>query len=261
MSLDGPSPARGKTPNGSVTATVARHGLPGKMADDDLVCPPPVSACDHPDAVWLYVRFTLSYRDVEDLLAERGIDVSYETVRRWVLKFGPWFARELRRRRPRPTSRWHLDEMAVMIAGRQFWLWRAVDDEGEVLDLLVQRRRDKAAAVKLMRKLLKKQGFAPAVLVTDKLRSYGAAKSEIGLSACHEQGLRKNNRAENSHQPTRRRERKMQRFKSPGSAQCFLSVHAAVQNTFNVQRHLISRRTLRVLRDEAFRTWRAATAA
>ena len=105
-------------------------------------------------AVWLYVRFTLSYRDVEDLLAERGLDVSYETVRRWVLKFGPLFARELRRRRPRPTSRWHLDEMAVMIAGTQFWLWCAVDDEGEVLDLLVQRRRDKAAAVKLMRKAL-----------------------------------------------------------------------------------------------------------
>jgi putative transposase len=110
-------------------------------------------------AVWLYVRFTLSYRDVEDLLAERGLDVSYETVRRWVLKFGPLFARELRRRRPRPTSKWHLDEMAVMIAGTQFWLWRAVDDEGEVLDLLVQRRRDKAAAVKLMRKVLKKQGL------------------------------------------------------------------------------------------------------
>ena len=164
-------------------------------------------------AVWLYVRFTLSYRDVEDLLAERGLDVSYETVRRWVLKFGPLFARELRRRRPRPTSQWHLDEMAVMIAGRQFWLWRAVDDEGEVLDLLVQRRRDKAAAVKPMRKLLNKQGFAPDVLVTDKLRSYRAAKSEIGLSARQEQGLRKNNRAENSHQPTRRRERKMQRFK------------------------------------------------
>jgi transposase-like protein len=109
-------------------------------------------------AVWLYVRFTLSYRDVEDLLAERGLDVSYETVRRWVLKFGPLFARELRRRRPRPTSRWHLDQMAVTIAGWQFWLWRAVDDEGEVLDLLVQRRRDKAAAVKLLRKLLKKQG-------------------------------------------------------------------------------------------------------
>src|SRR5580693_9435569 len=210
-------------------------------------------------AVWV-IRLTLSYRDVEDLLAERGLDVSCETVRRWVLRFGPLFARELRRRRPRPTSRWHLDEMALMIAGRQFWLWRAVDDEGE-LDLLVQRRRDKVAAVKLMRKLLKKQGFAPDVLVTDRLRSYGAAKAEIGLSARHERGLRKNNRAENSHHPTRRRERKMQRFKSPGSAQRFLSVHAVVQNTFNVQRHLTSRDTLRVLRDEAFRTWEAATAA
>ena len=132
-------------------------------------------------AVWLYVRFTLSYRDVEDLLAERGLDVSYETVRRWVLKFGPLFARELRRRRPRPTSQWHLDEMAVVVAGRQFWLWRAVDDEGEVLDLLVQRRRDKAAAVKLMRKLLKKQGFAPDVLVTDKLRSTAPQRPK---SAC-----------------------------------------------------------------------------
>ena len=128
---------------------------------------------------------------------------------------------ELRRRRPRPSSRWHLDEMAVIIGGRQFWLWRAVDDESEVLDLLVQRRRDKAAAVKLMRKLLKKQGFAPAVLITDKLRSYGAAKSEMRLCARHEQGLRKNNRAENSHLPVRRRDRKMQRFKSPGSAQRF----------------------------------------
>ena len=140
--------------------------------------------------MWLYVRFTLSFRDVEDLLAERGLDVSYETVRRWVLKFGPLFARELRRRRSRPTSQWHLDEMAVMIAGRQFWLWRAVDDEGEVLDLLVQRRRDKADAVKLMRKLLKKQGLAPDVLVTDRLRSYGAAKATIGLSARHERGWR-----------------------------------------------------------------------
>src|ERR1700727_442524 len=206
-------------------------------------------------AVWLYVRFTLSYRDVEDLLAERGVDVSYETVRRWVLKFGLLFARELRRRRPRPTPRWHLDEMAVTIAGPQFWLWRAVDDEGEVLDLLVQRRRDKAAAMKLMRKLLKKQGFAPDVLVTDKLRSYGAAKSEIGLSARHEQGLHANNRADNSHQPTRRRERKMQRFKSPGSAQRFLSTPAAVYNAFNVQRHLASRHTHQKLRSEAMNAW------
>src|SRR5271154_5085919 len=141
-------------------------------------------------AVWLYVRFTLSFRDVEDLLAERGLDISYEPVRRWVLKFGPMFARELRRRRHRPTSKWHLDEMAVLIGGKRFWLWRAVDDEGEVLDLLVQPRRDKNAAVKLMRKLLKKQGFAPDVLVTDRLRSYGAARVTLGLTARHEQGLR-----------------------------------------------------------------------
>src|SRR5271154_4945160 len=153
-------------------------------------------------AVWLYFRFTLSFRDVEDLLAERGVDVSYETVRRWVLKFGPLFARELRRRRHRPTSCWHLDEMAVLIAGRRFWLWRAVDDEGEVLDLLVQRRRDTRAAAKLMRKLLKKQGFAPETLVTDRLRSYRAAKTQLGLSARHEQGLRQN-RAQNSHLPVR----------------------------------------------------------
>ena len=212
-------------------------------------------------AVWLYLRFTLSFRDVEDLLAERGLDVSYETVRRWVLKFGPLFAQELRRRRHRPTSQWHLDERAVRIGGRQFWLWRAVDDEGEVLDLLVQRRRDAKAAAKLMRKLLKKQGFAPKTLVTDRLRSYGAAKPQLGLSARHEQGLRKNNRAENSHLPVRRRERKMQRFKSPGSAQRFPSVHASVQNAFNVQRHLVSRNTLRILRGEALQNWRAATAA
>jgi putative transposase len=181
-------------------------------------------------------------------------------ARRWIFKFGPLFARELARRRPRPTARWHLDEIAVTISGKPFWLWRAVDDEGEVLDLLVQRRRNTAAAVKLMRKLLKKQGFAPDLLVTDKLRSYGAAKSELGLSARHEQGLRRNNRAENSHLPVRRRERKMQRFKSPGSAQRFLSVHAAIYNTF-IQRHLTSRCALRVLRDEAFLTWQAATSA
>ena len=132
---------------------------------------------------------------------------------------------------------------------------------GEVLDLLVQRGRNKAAAIKLMRKLLKKQGFAPKVLVTDKLRSYSAAKSELGLSACHEQGLRTNNRAANSHQRVRRCEHKMQRFKSPGSAQRFLSVHAAVYNNFNLQRHLTTRNTLRVLRGEAFQSWRAATAA
>src|SRR3712207_5785277 len=150
--------------------------------------------------------------------------------------------------------------MAVRIAGERMYLWRAVDDEGEVLDVLVQRRRDKAAARKLMRKLLRKQGFAPVMVTTDKLRSYGAAFTGIGLTARHEQGLRQNNRAEVSHQPIRRRERKMQRFKSPGSAQRFVSMHSAVHNTFNVQRHLISRRTLRAFRAEAMAQWRAATA-
>src|SRR4051794_32289522 len=144
-------------------------------------------------AVWLYLRFTLSYRDVEELLAGRGISVAYENVRRWVLKFGPKFARNIRRLRPRPTRTWHLDEMVVSIQGRRMYLWRAVDSEGEVLDLLVQPWRDKAAALKLLRKLIKKQGYAPALLVTDKLRSYAAAHRELGLSARHEQGLRWNN--------------------------------------------------------------------
>src|SRR5689334_10918939 len=190
-------------------------------------------------AIWLYLRFTLSYRDVEELLAERGIEISYETVRRWVLKFGPVIARRLRRRRPQPSDRWHLDEMVVRIAGKRMYLWRAVDHEGEVLDILVQRRRDSRAALRLMRKLLKKQGFAPKLLVTDKLRSYASAFRRLGLTCPHQQGLRKNNRAENSHQVVRRREHKLQRFKSARSAQCFLSMHAAVHNTFNFQRHLV----------------------
>jgi putative transposase len=210
-------------------------------------------------AIWLYLRFTLSYRDVEELLAERGLDVSYETVRRWVLKFGPAFARNLRRLRPRPADTWHLDEMVVSIQGRRMYLWRAVDSEGEILDLLVQPRRDKAAALRLMRKLVRKQGYAPRVLVTDKLQSYGAARRDLGLSARHEQGLRRNNRAENSHQMVRRRERKMQRFKSARSAQRFLSIQAPVHNIFNLQRHLLSRSTLRLFRAEAAHAWRAAT--
>jgi transposase-like protein len=164
-------------------------------------------------AIWLYLRFTLSYRDVEELLAERGLDISYETVRCWVLKFGPTIARRLRQRRPRPSDRWHLDEMVIRIAGVRMYLWRAVDHEGEVLDMLVQRRRDTRAALRLMRKLLKKQGFPPKLLVTDKLRSYASAFRQLGLSCPHEQGIRRNNRAENSHQPVRRRERKVQRFK------------------------------------------------
>ena len=212
-------------------------------------------------AVWLYLRFGLSYRDIEDLLAERGLDISYETVRRWVAKFGPRFARELRRRRPRPSGRWHLDEMVLTIAGKRVWLWRAVDSEGEVLDLLVQSRPNTVAAIRLMRKLLRKQRFTPEVIITDRLRSYGAAIRELGLSTRHEQGQRQNNRTENSQQPTRRRERRMQRFKSPGSAQRFLSTHAAVYNNFNLERHLISRKSLKSLRAAAMNEWRGSTAA
>ena len=206
--------------------------------------------------VWLYCRFSLSFRDVEDLLAERGLDISYETVRRWVLKFGRKYAHQLRRFRPRPDDRWHLDEMFVTIRGKRMYLWRAVDSEGEVLDFLIQPKRDKKAALKLMRRLFKRQGFVPKWIVTDKLRSYGAALRDLGLSRRHETGGRKNNRAENSHQPVRRRERKMQRFKSPGSAQRFLSIHAAVYNHFNTQRHLVSRKSHRLFRLAAIASWR-----
>ena len=155
-------------------------------------------------AVWLYFRFALSYRDVEDMLAERGIDVSYETVRRWAQKFGTIIARKLRRGRPRPDGRWHLDEVFVSINGRHLYVWRAVDSEGEVLDIPVQPRRDRKAAFKLMRKLLKKQGIIPATIVTDKLGSYGSALRELGVAWLHDTGRWKNNWAENSHQPLRR---------------------------------------------------------
>src|ERR1700730_11899968 len=212
-------------------------------------------------AIWLYLRFTLSFRDVEDVLAERGIAVSYETIRRWVNHFGPIIAADLRKRRPRPHSIWHMDEVYLKIGGRMVYLWRAVDAEGEVLDVLVQSKRNKHAAMKLMRKLLRKYGFVPGQLVTDDLRSYGAAAHELGIANRRERGRWKNNRAENSHQPTRRRERKMQRFKSPGSAQKFLSTHAAVYNVFNVQRHLTSAQTHRAFRATAMNTWRTAVAA
>ncbi|MGA2488150.1 MAG: IS6 family transposase [Roseiarcus sp.] len=212
-------------------------------------------------AIWLYLRFTLSLRDVEDLLAERAIGVSYETVRRWVTHFGPLIAADLRKRRPKPHTTWHLDEVYLKIDGRMLYLWRAVDAEGEVLDVLVQSKRNEHAALKLMRKLLKKYAFVPERLVTDDLRSYGAAVRDLRIESRHERGRWKNNRVENSHQPTRRRERKMQRLKSAGSPQKFLSIHAAVYNTFNVQRHLASAQTHRTLRAVAMSTWREAVAA
>ena len=210
-------------------------------------------------AVWMYLRFTLSYRDVEELLAERGIVVTYESIRRWVLTFGPVIARRLRARRPKPHSRWHLDEMAVRIGGKQMYLWRAVDAEGEVLDVLIQAKRDKRAAQKLMRKLLKRQGMVPDEWVTDKNPAYGAALRELKLTrAPHTRRRRANNRAESSHIPVRRRERKLQGFKSPRSAQRFLSLYAATYNTFTVPRHLVSARTHRLFRAEAFEAWRNA---
>jgi len=211
--------------------------------------------------VWLYFRFTLSFRDVEEMLAQRGIDVSYETVRCWAIKFGPQIARNLKRRRPSPSARWHLDEMVVNIRGKRMYLWRAVDDEGEVLDMIVQHRRDTAAALKLLKRLMWSQKMTPTEVVTDGLKSYVSALTELGLQERHRPGpLRENNRAENSHLPIRRRERKMLGFKSQHSAQRFLTTHAAVYNTFNTERHLISRKSLRAFRADAYAAWAAATA-
>ena len=184
-------------------------------------------------AVWLYFRFTLSFRDVEDLLAERGLDVSYESIRYWVLKFGKQYARKINRRRPRPSGQWHLDEVFVSINGKRSYLWRAVDSEGEVLEILVQSRRNKRAALKLMRKLLKKQGLVPDAIITDKLPSYGAALKDLGLSRLHDFGGRKNNRAENSHLPVRQRERRMQRFKF-----AWISSMISLSSRFHLQ-HLL----------------------
>ncbi len=191
----------------------------------------PASVITH--AVWRYFRFTMSFRDTEDLLAEHGIDVSYETVRCWTLKFGIGIAKRLGSTRPKPSPRWHLDEMVVRVRGKHLYLWRAVDDEGEVLDMLVQKRRNKRAALRLMHKLLKNSGIHPESIVTDGLRSYGAAAHDFKLSEQHQSGrMRENSRAENSQLSIRRRERKMQRFKSQGSAQRFLSIHASIYNVF-----------------------------
>jgi putative transposase len=188
-------------------------------------------------AVWLYFRFALSYRDVEEILAERGVVVTYETIRQWCRKFGQTYANELRRRRPRPGDKWHLDEVFISINGETHYLWRAVDQDGEVLDILVQRRRNKAAAKKFLRKLLSGLEYVPRVLITDKLASYGAAKREVLPSVEHRQHKGLNNRAENSHQPTRERERRMGRFKSPGHAQRFLAAYGPIAAHFRPRRH------------------------
>jgi putative transposase len=211
-------------------------------------------------AVMLYVRFPLSLRNVEDLLHERGIDVSHETVRFWWNRFGPMFASEIRRKRiDRMRSysnwRWHLDEVFVKINGETHYLWRAVDHEGEVLETYVTKRRNRRAALKFLRKLMKRYG-SPKVIVTDRLRSYGAAMKVIGNANRQEVGRWKNNRAENSHLPFRRRERAMLRFRRTRSLQKFVSVHSSIHNHFNQERHLYSRDNFKLNRSAALSEWR-----
>ncbi|CUH07702.1 Transposase IS66 family protein [Jannaschia seosinensis] len=214
-------------------------------------------------AVMMYVRFPLSLRNVEDLLHERGVDVSHETVRFWRHRFGPLFAGEIRKRRIEGLKssrwRWHLDEMFVKINGEQHYLWRAVDHEGEVLESFVTKTRDKKAALKFLRKAMKKHGRAD-VLVTDKLRSYGAALKDLGMTDRQETGRWLNNRAENLHLPFRRRERAMQRFRRMRSLQKFAAVHASVSNHFNQERSLSSRDIFKTNRTAALAEWRGLCA-
>ena len=204
------------------------------------------------DAVWLYHCFSLSFRDVEDLLTERGITVTYESIHQWCLRFGPQYARRLKRRQGRLGDTWHLDELFVTIRGRRHYLWRAVDQDGDVIDIFLQPRRDQRAAKRFFHKLLCGQGGEPRRLVTDKLRSYAAAHSAVMPDVTHSTARYENNRAEVSHQPTRQRERQMRRFKSPAQAQRFLSVHSIVGNLFRVGRHLLRAVHYRMFRARAF---------
>jgi putative transposase len=211
--------------------------------------------------VWLYHRFSLSFRDVEDLLAERGIVVSYEAIRQWCRKFGPQYARSLKRRQGRLGDTWHLDELFVTMRGRRHYLWRAVDQDGDVIDILVQPRRDRCAAERFFRKLLHGQGGEPRRLVTDTLRSYAAAHRAVMPDVTHSTARYENNRAEVSRQPTRQRERQMRRFKSPAQAQRFLSIHAIVANLFRVGRHLLRAAHYRLFRARAFGSWQQVSCA
>ena len=210
--------------------------------------------------VMMYVRYPLSLRNVEDLLHERGIDICHETVRLWWTRFGPMFAAEIRRKRVAAMRqhthwRWHLDEVYVRINGEMRYLWRAVDHEGEVLESFVTKERDKAAALKFIKKALKRHG-SPKAITTDGLRSYGAAMKEIGNLNKREVGRWANNRAENSHQPFRRRERAMLRFRRMKTLQQFASVHASFHNHFNQERHLVSRDLYKERRSAALAEWR-----
>lgn len=218
----------------------------------------PVEIISH--AVWLYFRFCLSFRDGEELRFERGVVVTYEALRKWCRKFGQDYANQLRRRRPRPGDKWHMDEVVLAIKGEPHYLWRAVDQEGNVLDILVQRRRDKRAAKKFFRKLLKGLTYVPRVIITDKLKSYGAAKREMLPGVEHRQHRYLNNRAEHSHQPTRQRERRLQRFKSPGHAQRFLSAYGPIRQHFHPCRHRFSAPAYCQEMENRFHSWQEITA-
>jgi putative transposase len=210
-------------------------------------------------AVWLYFRFPLSLRLVEKMLLERGIVVSYETIRRWGRKFGPAYARRLRRKQPSPHDVWHLDEVVISIAGKKHWLWRAVDQDGYVLDEIVQTRRDTKAAKRLLVRLMKKQGMAPKRIITDKLPSYGAAKRQVMPRVEHRSHKGLNNRAENSHVPLRKRERMMQGFRSAGGLQRFTSVLSAMRNLFVPPRSHRSALATHLHRLQAMAAWKAAS--
>jgi putative transposase len=208
----------------------------------------------------LCYRFCLSYRDVEELLFTRGILVTYEAIRKWCRKFGQAYANQLRHRRPRPGDKWHLDEVFLTINRARHYLWRAVDQDGNVvLDILVQSRRNKKAAKKFFRKLLKRLTYVPRVIITDKLKSYGAAKREILPGVEHRQHRYLNNRAENSHQPTRQRERRMQGVKSPGHVQRFLSAYGPIAQHFRPRRHLFSAPAYRQEMKQRFQIWAEIT--
>lgn len=206
-------------------------------------------------AVWIYYRFNLSHRDVEDLLAERGIVVSYESIRLWCIKFGSIYARRLKRSHQSYGDTFYIDEVFVKIRGVQYCLWRAVDQDGEIIDVFLQRRRDGKAAKRFFKRLLKTHREEPRMIVTDKLKSYGVAHRELIPDTTHDTSQYANNRAGLSHQPTRVRERGMRRFKSTKQCQRFLTIHAAVHNLFNLGRHLISAKHYRDFRSQAFVSW------
>jgi putative transposase len=208
------------------------------------------------DCEWLYFRFCLSYRDIEELMVLHGVVVTYEAIRKWCRKFGQQYANALRRRRPKFGDKWHLDEVFLTIHGQRHYLWRAVDQDGNVLDVLVQRRRNKAAAKQFFRKVLKSLAYVPRVIITDKLASYGATKRELLPSVEHRQHRYLNNRAENSHQPTRQQERTMQRFKSVGHAQRFLAAYGPIASHFRPRRHSLRAGNYRQEMIQRFQSWR-----